>query len=359
MCSRTVVLGSHIQILSCHNNTIAAGSKSGDIIILNPITGSQTAVLSGHTDEVTSITFSSHGTSLVSGSDDETVKLWDVQTGGITKTFSGHTGSVMSVSMSADDTIIASGSIDETIRLWNIQTGECYHTINHQDIAFNVSFFPTDPQYILSTSYNKIWQWNTDGHQIKPMRDGSHITFSSDGTQLVSCNETVVTVQDFNSGAIVAEFQAATSEIYHCYFSPDSRFIAITTDDTAYIWDITDSNPHLVETFTGHTGKITSIAFSSSSSLISASEDGSIKFWQISSPLIDPAMPGSDSTLLTSALIQSIALQTKDGITITSDSDGVVKVWDILTGSCKESFQTPAKDASFRDVCHRHGHVRT
>jgi WD40 repeat protein len=101
----------------------------GNIIILNATTGIQTAILSGHTISVCSITYSSNGIFLVSGSHDKTVKLWDVQTGGLVKTFYGHTGSVLSVSISADCTRIASGSSDCTIHLWDIQTGECYCVI--------------------------------------------------------------------------------------------------------------------------------------------------------------------------------------------------------------------------------------
>jgi WD40 repeat protein len=104
----------------------------GDIIILDAITGSQMAVLSGHT-WVNCLTFSSDGKSLVSGSDDKTVKLWDMQTGGVVKTFHGHTQWVWSVSISADHTRIASGSGDHTICLWDIQTGECLCTIQQPD----------------------------------------------------------------------------------------------------------------------------------------------------------------------------------------------------------------------------------
>ena len=56
------------------------------------------------------------------------------------------------------------------------------------------------------------------------------------------------------------------------------------------------------------------------------------------------------STSFTSAEIMSITLQAKDGITITSDLDGVVKTWDISTGLCKASFQTPANGTCKRDV---------
>ena len=122
ICSCTVSFGSHILEISHWNNTIAVGSGHRDIIILDAITGSQAAILSGHMDEVNSVTFSSDGRSLASGSDDRTVKFWDVQTGGVIKTFSGHTELVHCVSISVDCTTIASGSHDKTIRLWNIQT---------------------------------------------------------------------------------------------------------------------------------------------------------------------------------------------------------------------------------------------
>ena len=74
-CSRTVALDSYPWSLACWKDTIAVGLESGDITILDRITGSQAAILSGHTDYARSVVFSSDGTLLVSGSDDYTVKL--------------------------------------------------------------------------------------------------------------------------------------------------------------------------------------------------------------------------------------------------------------------------------------------
>ena len=158
VCSRTALLRRETTTLSYHNNSIAAGSPSGDIIILNAITGSQSAVLSGHTQQVSCVVFSSDGTSLVSGSYDETVRLWDVQTGGVVKTFLGHTDWVKSVSISADLTTIASGSDDTKIWLWSIETGGCYHTIKQRERVDHVMFSPKDPQHLISVSGDKLWQ---------------------------------------------------------------------------------------------------------------------------------------------------------------------------------------------------------
>ena len=290
-----------------------------------------------------SLIFSSDGKSLVSGSDDNTIKLWDMQTGGVIKTFYGHTNWVRSVSISADCTMIASGSTDKTIRLWNIQTGKCHCVIKQRDIVYHVGFSPTDPQHLLSISSDEVWQWDINGYQIPPTYCGSHVAFSLDGSQFISCYWGVATVRNSNSRETVAEFYVVNRNTYRCCFSPDGRLIAVAAGCTAYIWDITNSDPYLVETFIGHTDDIKSLAFSSPSSLISASNDQSVKFWQIGS---SPTALGG----ISSAPIKSITLQARDGITITSDSDGVVRTWDVSTGHYKTSFQTPAKTYHKRDV---------
>ena len=347
-CSRTVTLDSKPLFLACWKDTIAVGSKPGDIIILDAITGSQVAVLSGHVNWVNSVTFSSDGTSLVSGSGDKTVKLWDIQTGGVIKTFHGHTSSVFSVSISFNYTTIASGSSDTTVCLWDIQTGECHHIISQQKWVEYVSFSPTNSQHLISISDDIVYQWDIDGHQIKPTFLGCCAAFSLDGTHIVSCDEKVTTVQNPDSGVIVAKL-STDSDSHYCCFSPNGRLVAIAAGCTAYVWDITGTDPHLINTFTGHTKDITSLAFSSSS-LISASKDKSVKFWQTGAPPTDLVAGDLNSIPPVSASVQSVSLQAESGIAISSDFDGVVKTWDISTGLCKGSFQTPAKGRIFRDA---------
>lgn len=351
-CTRTVFFGAECTLaLAYSNNTIATGFTRKDIIIFDALTGSQTAVLSGHSDSVCSLAFSSDGTLLVSGSFDDTVKLWDVQTGGIVKTFCGHTDRVLSVAISADNTIIASGCRDKTICLWKIGTGECYVMEGHNSEINTVSFSPTNPQLLLSASEDgTIQQWDIDGQKIGSPYAGEYATFSPDGTQFASCAQTAVTVQNIDPGATVAEFHLANDYPEQCCFSPDGRFIAASAGETIYLWDITSPNPHPVKTLTGHTWSITSLVFSSSLTLISASEDCSVKFWEISTSSADPAIPETESGPATSAPIRAVSLQSKDGLAFSIDQAGVVRTWDILTGLCKESLQTGAENVWVGDV---------
>ena len=349
-CSRTALLGARVRTVSYFNNTVAVGSGHRDIIILDVITGSQSATLSGHTDGVASVVFSLDGRSLVSGSVDKTVKLWDMQTGGAIKTFSGHTGIVHVVSVSMDCTTIASGSHDTTLRLWDVQTGQCHHVIRQQIRANDVKFFPMDPQYFLFVSGTEIGQWNISGHQVGPTFEGVYVDFSPDSSQFVSRYKKVATIQNISSGAVIATFPVVQDNFNRCCFSPDGRLVAVGSGKIIHVWDVTGSEPHLIENFIGHTDGIQSFAWSSPSSLISASTDQSVKFWNIGTKPIDLVRTDIKSTSFTPSTIISITLQAKNGIYITSDSDGVVRTWDIFTGLCKASFQTPAKGDDQRDT---------
>ena len=196
-------------------------------------TGTQAAILSGHIEEVGSLTFSSDGTSLVSGGYDTTIKLWDMQTGGVVKSFYGHTDLVFSVSISSDSTTIVSGSHDKTIRLWDIQTEGCHHIMEQLASVTYVIFSPANPQTLLSVSGEEIQWWDTNGHKINCSYDGSYAAFSSDGSQLVLCQGADIVIQDSDSGIIKTRFHLSRSTAGGCCFSPDSSLVAIAADDSA------------------------------------------------------------------------------------------------------------------------------
>jgi len=348
-CSRTISLNSRPLSLAYKKGVFATGLESGQIAVFDIITGSQMALLHRHTKAVNSITFSLDGIFLVSGSADMTVKLWDVQTGGVVKTFSGDISLVCCVAISSDNTTIAS-EFGQAIHLWHVQTGDCFCIIDGLGgLMRSISFSPTNPQLLISANYDgNVQQWGIDGCQIGPSHRGWGVAFSLDGINFVSWVGHVATVQNSDSRVVVAKLQVSSGNFVCCCFSFDGKFVAGSVDHTCYIWDITGLDPHLIKTLIGHTNEITSLIFPSS--LITASTDNTIKFWQTSAPSTDPGATDRGFTPLTPSKIRSVSLQVRDGVAISSDSFGVVKTWDILTGLCKASSYIPAPRQGWRDV---------
>lgn len=184
----------------CWKDIVAVGLKSGNIVFLDPITGSRGSILSGHTKNVTSLAFSLDGTLLVSGSEDNTIKIWDIQTGGVVRTFRSGTHQASIISISPDDLTIASGSRKGEIRLWGVRTGKgrCITKISSEPRA--VCFFPTIPGSLMSVSSpGKIQQWDINGKKIGTRIFGYGFAFSLDGSRFVMCGQlTSPTLRDNN-----------------------------------------------------------------------------------------------------------------------------------------------------------------
>ena len=180
------------------------------------------------------------------------------------------------------------------------------------------------------------------------MHDGSCVAFSPDGSQFVSCQGLVATIRNSDSGAIVGQLLGDGGDLKSCCFSSNGKSVAAVFDCTIYVWDATSLDPHYVESFFGHLDNIKSITFPSF--LISASWDQSVKFWKTRPSSTEPVVADQISTSLTSPSTESVTLQVEDGIAISTHSGGVVKIWDISTGLCRASFQTPAKGPSQGDT---------
>ena len=354
-CSRTVSFDNIPKTLTHWKDIIAVGFWSGQIIILDAVTGIHMFVLSGHTQSVDALTFSLDGTSLVSGDGFGHTKLWDIQTGGFIRTFHTSSGPVLSVSISMDNTVVASVYWDGTIWLWDTNP-EGNWTQTKYSLAMSVSFSLTDPQLlmIISTS-GAVVEWRIDGCEC--IFEGglghecSKAAFSSDRTCFVLEEDKIATVCSTDSGEVIAELSVPHPGQFARVvwsISPDGKFVACGADNTIHVWDITGSDPHLVKTLIGHTKIITSISFSSL--LISSSVDKSIRFWQTGISSTKPVATGGYPTSSTSSPFRAISLQAKDNVAILVDKAGLVRTWDLSTGLCKASFSTPAISFHGMDV---------
>ncbi|MEG3910312.1 hypothetical protein QT979_20820, partial [Microcoleus sp. w2-18bC1] len=77
------------------------------------------------------------------------------------------------------------------------------------------------------------------------------------------------------------EFKGHQDSVSSVSFSPDGKYIAISGDKTARLWDLTGK---LIQEFKGHQDSVSSVSFSPDGKYIAtASDDYTARLWRIKS----------------------------------------------------------------------------
>ncbi len=283
----------------------------------------------GHTDEVTSVAFSSDGQTLASGSKDKTVRLWSVAKKKGVYTFEGHTSSVKSVAFSSDGKTLASGSSDCTVQLWSIDKKEWLYTFEgHTSSVHSVAFSSDGKTLASGSSDHTVRLWSVA--EKKPLHtfEGhtsyvDSIAFSSDGKTLAS-GGSLLQLWSVAEKKLLHTFEGHTSYgCMHVAFSSDGKTLASSSlDNTVWLWSVDEKRP--LQTFEGHTNIVTSVAFSKNGkTLASSSIDHTVRLWSVAEKKPLRTFEGHTHQ------VKSVAFSS-DGKTLASGGDdGTVRLWSV------------------------------
>ncbi|NRB52164.1 MAG: caspase family protein [Saprospiraceae bacterium] len=273
---------------------VLTGSRDQTAILWS-ITGDQLVVLSGHNNVIFAVAFSPKEKILATASADQTIKLWDLE-GNVLKTFSGHTSWIKSLQFSPSGKELLSGSLDQTAKLWNLQ-GNVLRTFSGHEAGINTVDFSADGKSILTGSRDqtaKLWEVATG--ELKQTFSGH--TEEITGVQFAPGADRLLTVSADQSikiwridGTETQELKSKDDEITAAAFSADGKSVA------AGLWrsfggvrgrvGSFDLENGQLDVYHAHDWPIKAIAFSpDGSNLLTGSSDDQAKLWNLDGKLI-------------------------------------------------------------------------
>jgi WD40 repeat protein len=309
------------------------------------------AVLSGHTGQVVSVTFSPDGKTLATGSFDHTVQLWDVETGRqIGEPLTSQNGPTESMAFSPDGKTLATGGGDGTVRLWDVATGhQSGHTLAADSGFISAVAFSPDGRTLASGGNGAVLWDVATGHQVGHRLTGhtgpvDSVAFSPDGKTLATghnpltepsvigktpatgSDDGTVRLWDVATGHQIGHpLTGHTGNVLPLTFSPDGKTLATGyRDGIIRLWDVATGH-QIGNPLTGHTGSAWSVRFSpGGKTLASSGNDGTVRLWDVATghQIGNPLTGHTD-------IVWSVAFS-PDGKTLASGSDdGTARLWDV------------------------------
>ena len=268
----------------------------------------------------------------------------------------GHTGRALAVEYSLDGKWLASGGANG-IRIWEVNVNEPMYTlIGHRGKVEDLAFRPNGNLASASVDGTvRLWEVQTqreirafEGH----VGQVTSVDFNSDGSRIVSgSRDRTLKLWEADTGKLLRTFEGHTDVVWSVVFSPDGSKIASGSEDgTVHLWDASDGSQ--LHKLTGHTQGILSVAFHPDGSKIaSGSRDGTVRLWDIN-PETGNVIEDAEPFATYDRQVMSVSFNPNGRLLavglLNSPTDNTLKLWDVLTRSELQSFDTQlVHDLSF------------
>lgn len=302
-------------------------------IALRRASQSNSAVLRGHIDKVTSIALSPNGHIIASASFDGTIRLWDFRTGQTVQELPIKEKPLFAVSFSPDGCYIAysyAENEDFSIYIWCLDKNCQYCVLKgHRSVTRSISF-SRDSLSLITASYDgtiRIWDVH-EGKCRKVLRDDGKFVnsaaLSPDERYIASASaDNIIRIWDAAKGVLIKKLEGHTDVATNVVFSGDGSMLASTSEDyTIRIWDT--ATWECKQCLKGHQRFVLSAAFSPDNLiLVSGSLDNTIRLWELEEGQCVGVLKGHFDR------VNSVLFHQEGNLAVSSSDDTTVRIWEL------------------------------
>ncbi|KAG0054736.1 wD repeat domain [Linnemannia elongata] len=238
-------------------------------------------------ESIYSLAFSSDVSQIAAGCVDGSVRSWDRGTGAAAPVLEGHSSAVRLVAYSTCGRWIASSDDDRTVRMWDFRGTEKRYVLidagagNDSEIV-GLKFSPTDHQLAVCSEGGKVWLFNPETGALltsKKLVEGSILAldYSPNGQQLAFSTDTSIALWDLQSDEPGLELNVPVSSD-----DPFGKSMAVTYSPCGQIL-ASFNEAYIVHLWHRHSTKENIESWSCALEFITASDDGSVRAWRVSS----------------------------------------------------------------------------
>ncbi len=289
--SMTAHLGSVTSVRFLHGSDILVSAGSdGNVKFLKPSTGEQTGIINIPGTAVNGISITNDDVNIAVACNDHTVRIHDVASKALLQTVTGHTQKVTSVDFSSDGSLLVSGSADSTVRIWNSGNGNPLKNFSgHSNAVNSVTFHPSNNSVASAASDYTIRTWDIiSSSQLWSSFDTLQIprtiSYNSTGDNLAAGrfgNGSSLRFYSTATGAAIFDFSIYSYNVEDLQYNSDGSLIGIATKEGGGIVRVYRTGVHNVYFESpGGIGELKAVAINRDNNYIAiGSNDGRVKIW--------------------------------------------------------------------------------
>jgi WD40 repeat protein/serine/threonine protein kinase/DNA-directed RNA polymerase subunit RPC12/RpoP len=323
--------------LSHDNSFLVTADIDNTLKLWDVATGRLAKVMMGHTESVTSVTFTGDNMLVLSSSYDGTVRLWDSRTGRLLRTFEGHAGPVNCVRSDSSGSLAVSCGWDGALKKWSLASPLPYRApmaLCRIQASETVLSAGVDYENRLIEAREALSRGDIKAviEKIDTARSQKGYSRGSEAVELWRSLYTRLPRKGLKGGWEGVVMTGHEDSVTSVSITQDGgRILSGGLDRTLRLWSAASGS--LIKTMKGHTDRVNAVDMSGDGGLaVSGSGDWTVRLWDVETGESLTAMEGH------SGPVNAVALSSDGAFAVSGGGDGMVIMWGVSSGRRARKF---------------------